>query len=298
MTHLASGTAIELAAEDYRATVVSVGAGLASLTRGGRALVYPHRPDQMAQGYQGKVLVPWPNRIAGGAYAFQGQTYQVPVNEPDRHAALHGLMSWVDWHVDHVDARTAVLSTFLAPQPGYPFALESHVRYALDARGLHVDIASTNVGAGPAPYGTAQHPYLTCDLAPEDGYELRLPARTAYRTDRDLTPTEPVAVEELGLDFQTPRAIGATRIDRAFTDLPEGTWQLTLRDPATRIGVSLSTDTRWVQLFTAEPFERRALAVEPMTGPANAFNSGLGLVVVQPGQTHTLSYAISGSLGA
>lgn len=298
MTQLASGSAVELEAGDYRATVVSVGAGLASLTLGGRNLVYPHRPDQMAEGYQGKVLIPWPNRIAGGSYRFHGRTYQVPVNEPERNAALHGLISWVDWRVAAADARTAHFEAFLPPQPGYPFALRSRVRYALDAHGLHVEIESTNVGGSPAPYGTAQHPYLTCDLAPEDAYELRLPARTAYRTDRNLTPSEPVAVGQLGLDFSSARAIGTTHIDRAFTDLPAGTWSVSLRDPAAKLGVRLTTDVRWVQLFTAEPFGRRAVAVEPMTGPANAFNSGLGLVELQPGQTHTLSYSIAGSLSA
>ena len=43
----------------------------------------------------------------------------------------------------------------------------------------------------------------------------------------------------------------------------------------------------YVQLFTGDhpEVERRGLAVEPMTCPPNAFRTGEGLIVLQPGET-------------
>jgi aldose 1-epimerase len=56
----------------------------------------------------------------------------------------------------------------------------------------------------------------------------------------------------------------------------------------------------WVQLFTGDELPahaREAVAVEPMTAPPDAFNSGDSLVVLSPagedGDEHTSSWGIS-----
>jgi aldose 1-epimerase len=52
----------------------------------------------------------------------------------------------------------------------------------------------------------------------------------------------------------------------------------------------------WVQVHTADlphPAEsRRGLAVEPMTCPPDAFNSGTDLIVLQPGGQHRAEWSI------
>ena len=59
------------------------------------------------------MLLPWPNRIAGGRYAFEGRELQLPVNEPRTGCAIHGLTRSLPWAL--VDA--AGDSTTLAPRP-------------------------------------------------------------------------------------------------------------------------------------------------------------------------------------
>ncbi len=86
-----SGQTVSLAAGDYHATIVTVGAGLAELTFQGCHLVIPHKPEEMPLAHLGKVLIPWPNRIANGCYRYQGQEYQLPINEHSSKAAIHGL---------------------------------------------------------------------------------------------------------------------------------------------------------------------------------------------------------------
>ena len=53
-------------------------------------------------------------------------------------------------------------------------------------------------------------------------------------------------------------------------------------------------DFAWVQVFTPDdhPGRGRAVAVEPMTCPPDALNSGTGLLVVEPGRTWTGSWGI------
>lgn len=76
--HIApTGRQIALQAAGYRAVVTEVGGHLRELTWHGRPLVRGFAADQPAPLYSGAVLAPWPNRIANGAYSFQGQQFQV-----------------------------------------------------------------------------------------------------------------------------------------------------------------------------------------------------------------------------
>jgi aldose 1-epimerase len=55
----------------------------------------------------------------------------------------------------------------------------------------------------------------------------------------------------------------------------------------------------YVQLFTGDPLptvDRRSLAVEPMTCPANAFRSGESLLVLEPGASATGEWGIEAEL--
>ena len=53
----------------------------------------------------------------------------------------------------------------------------------------------------------------------------------------------------------------------------------------------------WVQVFTGDTLpaaaRRRGLAVEPVTCPPDAFNSGVGLLRLEPGQSHTATWGLS-----
>ena len=53
------------------------------------------------------------------------------------------------------------------------------------------------------------------------------------------------------------------------------------------MGVSLSSDARWLQVYSADNIGRVGVAVEPMSCPPNAFNSGTDVVALSAGQTHT-----------
>lgn len=296
-TRSASGREIVLESGEYRARIVTVGAGLAGLTLAGRDLVIPHAVEELPDGYLGKTLLPWPNRIADSAYEWNGARYEVGCNEPSTGAALHGLMCWTEWEVVHADKDSATLGAFIAPRYGYPWALETWVTYALNAdSGLTVSVHTKNIGAEPAPYGASSHPYLTLDGARNDSYELNVPATMIVEVDGDLAPVATRPAVELDRDFSSPRLLGDLPIDHAFTGLPEGGWTVSIRDPHSGMSASVASDARWVQVYTADSMDRSGVAVEPMTCPPNAFNSHEDLIVLQPGESHTLSFSIRGSL--
>ena len=95
---------------------------------------------------------------------------------------------------------------------------------------------------------------------------------------------------------------GDTVLDHAFTDLvrdPDGRARVALRSPAgTGVGLWADEHFSWLQAYTGDDqppdTARTALAVEPMTAPPDAFNSGDDLVVLDPGATFSAGWGIRG----
>lgn len=288
-----NGTIARLRSGDYEATVASVGAALLSLTHRGRHLVEPVDPAALGRGFEGRTLVPWPNRVVGGRYDWGGTTHLLPVNEAETGAALHGLGIFQHWHPLHVGGGRGTWGLDLPATYGYPFDVECRATVELDAQtGLRLTVCGTNRGAEPAPFGASSHPYLSCDTRPLAECTLQLPAPRALLTDGTMSPTELADVAGTERDFREPTLVGARLVDNAYTDLPEGTWAVELTHPDT-VGVRLTSDARWVQLFTGERPRRLGAAVEPMTCPPDAFNSDPEGVALAPGESRGVSFTLS-----
>ncbi|WP_052284173.1 aldose-1-epimerase [Kluyvera genomosp. 1] len=283
-----SGSTVALNAGDYQAKIVTVGAGMASLTHRGRHVVIPHRPEEMPLAHLGKVLIPWPNRITDGSYQHDGKTLQPAINDRAGNTAIHGLLAWVNWQIVEQSPTSVTLSAFLPPSYGYPFMLSSEVTYQLsEETGLSARILTQNIGDVTAPYGAGVHPYLTCNLHSVDECELRLPTNQLFDVATSTLATTHA------LDFQTQRRIAATQIDHTFTVPKCATpWQVTLAHP--ELTVWLRSNQLWLQVYSGEKLDRKGLAVEPMSCPPDAFNSGIDVVQLKPGEAHLLWFAIGG----
>src|SRR5262249_17615774 len=59
------------------------------------------------------VLIPWPNRLQDGSYEFDGRRYQLPLNEPERRNAIHGLVRWATWTAAEREPHRAVMKHVL-----------------------------------------------------------------------------------------------------------------------------------------------------------------------------------------
>jgi aldose 1-epimerase len=290
-----------LSAGEYTAVVTARAAALRQLRHRERDLIVPFPEGGPIPDYRGILAAPWPNRIADGAYTFDGVAYQAPVNEPERGCALHGFAFGLDWSLESRDESSVVLSCIIGPGAGYPSALRVTARYQLDENGLHSGVTATNIGERTAPYGVCPHPYLVAGPAPLDEWTLEVPARSFLEVTPDrLLPAGLRPVTDHEFDFRQQRTIGATEIDHAFTGIDfdgEGRARLIARDPGgTGVGIAWDRSCQWLQVHTADkpaPLPNRlGLAVEPMTCPPDAFNSGLDLIRLEPGDTHEASWSI------
>ena len=243
--------------------------------------------------------MPWPNRVAGGTYSWEGVSYDLPVDEHAFGTSLHGFVAFQEWEIAEADASSVLLRTLIPARYSYPWTLVASARYSLDPElGLAVELSATNIGEGIAPYGVGFHPYLAVDGVRVDDLELENPASIIYEADASMIPVAPHDVASFGLDFRSPTLIGTSLLDHAFGGLPEGTWTVTLRDPASGVGVSLSSDAPWLQVYSADNIDRVGVAVEPMSCPPNAFNSGTDIIALARGDSYTLRARIAGTVTA
>ena len=281
--------------------VAEIGGGLRTYTVGDHELVDGYRTDELCPSGRGQVLLPWPNRIEDGIYEFDGRQHRLPLNEPERQNAIHGLVRWSAWTTREQEPSRVVVEHALPPQPGYPFALAFTIEYALGDEGLSVGTTATNIGPTACPYGGGAHPYVSVGTAAVDSAILRVPARTVLCSDERGLPVRGAPVEGTEYDFRRPRPIGSTRLDHAFTDLErddDGLARVDLHDPGEGNGVTLLVDEAYgyLMLFTGDPLpdvDRRALAVEPMTCPPNAFRTGKALARLEPGDSHSGRWGIT-----
>jgi aldose 1-epimerase len=293
-----TGAQFALRSGGQSAVVTEVGAGLRSWCVDGEELLDTFAAGAPADSYRGKVLAPWPNRIRDGRYVFAGVEHRTPVTEPERATALHGLVLDERFAAVRRSTDAVALRCDLRPRPGYPFAVRVEVDYALDADGLRFTLRATNTGAEAAPFGGGLHPYLRAPGGRVDDCVLEIPAATRVPVDERMLPAgPPVAVAGGDEDFTRARRIGAQRIDTCFGDLArdgDGRARVRLRDPAAGREVTVWMDAafRFVHVYTADAVDdlaraRAGIAVEPITCAPDAFNSGAGLEVLEPGASFT-----------
>jgi aldose 1-epimerase len=303
---LPSGRQFEIRRGDKRAVITEVGATLRVFEVGGQEFLFTFSQNEMSMFSEGQVLITFPNRIDHGMYVFNGVVEQLPLNEPARQNAIHGLTRWMNWSAVSHEEDSLVMSLVLHAQDGYPFVLSLQETYELTSEGLRVQTDARNIGATPLPYGHGHHPYLTVgtDLINPD--ILQLPANSYFLTNDRLIPLPPaVSVAGTPFDFRTPHAIDDVHMDTGFTDLifdADGFARVKLAAPggSPRVTVFMDSNHQFLQVFTGDALPasaaRRSIAIEPYTCAANAFNNGLGLRVLQPGESFTTVWGIAVSI--
>lgn len=298
-----SGEQYAIEADGYFAVITEVGATLRELRHDGRHLVAGFDADELRPVYRGAILAPWPNRIADGSYEFGGVRHQLPLSEPARHNALHGLVAWAGWQPVAHDAASVTLRYRLHPQDGYPFRLDFEVTYALGPDGLSCRLVATNSGDVEAPYGCASHCYLVAGSGRVNDWSFELAAEQYLEVTPDrLLPVEVRPVAGTPFDFRKARVIDDTFVDHAFTEIdPAKPYARLLASDGKGVEVRWDAAHKWVQVHTADRPEprlnRAGLAVEPMTCPPDAFNSGTDVVVLAPGEQVTANWGIAAVSG-
>jgi aldose 1-epimerase len=292
-----TGRQFPIAAGEHEATIVEVGAGLRRYAYGGVDVTVPFSEDALPPRCNGAVLVPWPNRLRGGRYVFEGVAQQLALSEPDKGNAIHGLARWERWTAVLHEPTRVTLALDIVPQKGYPFEIQVEVTYAVHPElGLSVSTSAHNSGTGQAPFGAGFHPYLSAHGAPLTDVTVQLPARERLLLDEAAVPVGQQSVARTPHDFRRGKRLKHLRMDDGFTalDLEGGRGFAEVRVKKGGARLWFDETFRYLQVFTPDNIAEGVpgVAVEPMTCAADAFNSTEGLIILDPGGTWAGSWGI------
>jgi aldose 1-epimerase len=247
------------------------------------------------------ILFPWPNRIAGSTFEWQGKTYQVPVTEQSTGASLHGFACRTPWPVieqsnDSVTGEWILSRDAPAMVANWPADAGLRVTYRVEPTALIVTSEVFCPGDEPLPFGVGFHPYFRVP-GPFDQWLLHTDATQAW-TLETMIPTGEVVDIPPRLDFGKPRRIGDEHLDDVLTGLPAADGmcrRAVLMSMASSLAVS--SDPQWREYVFFTPTSRDALAIEPYTCTTDAINlqqrgKDAGLRVLAPGAQENFVWRI------
>lgn len=293
---------LHIRAAGAEAVISRLAAGLRSYAQKGVQLTEPALAEPVAPGASGLLLAPWPNRVAGGRWLLDGVEQQLDITEVARGHAIHGLLRNVEYSVLTESPEAVRLAARIYPQHGYPFQLLHEVGYQICQDGsLQVRQTLCNESAEAAPVALGAHPYLRLGDLPVGTLTLTVPAARFLPTDETLIPQGEHAVSA-EQNLQGGRPLAELEMDRAYTGLSADRdgWVRTTLSAADGRRVSLRQDKtcQYVHIFATSgyPGRNKAVAIEPMSAPANALNSGDGLRWLSPGDSFSIEWGIESEL--
>lgn len=244
------------------------------------------------------VLFPFPGRIAGTTFHFQGRDY--PLEAADGQGnAIHGFVLNRPWRVVDQGPQYAV-GQFQAAidDPSllarWPADFRITVRYELAGNRLLCQIEMHNPDAKPLPMGLGLHPYFRVPIVPggnADDCVITVAAREYWEL-KDLLATGrklPVAGDK---DLRAGQRFGDCRLDNIFWDLdaPSGRVQTQLADPAAGCRLAIDFDAWFRGCVVFNPPHREAICIEPYSCVPDAWRLAeqgvdAGGLVLPPGET-------------
>jgi aldose 1-epimerase len=263
---------LSIAKGSSTAAVAALGAHVERVSLEGEPVVKPSTDGIQTHGGIA-VLIPYAGRIRRGEYRFEGRAYALPVGK-DGHA-IHGFAKGARWKVLERRADSVRLTSRLK-SAGYPGVVEATIRYSIARRGFSTDCSVRNVGMTDCPLVVGFHPYFL-----GKGWRIST-ARTAqrYRLRDGYFPTgetEPYPFEGVG---------SRSKLDDCFRVAGE----VRLATGGRRLVIARRR-MPFLVVYDGRYAEGRSVAIEPYTGLPDAYNNGIGLGVIKPGQSFSCGYS-------
>jgi aldose 1-epimerase len=252
-----------------------------------------HLPGEKTIGendlYPSALLAPWVNRVRNGNYSFEGRNYQLPINESNLGNAIHGFLARKKFEISEEkcnddSAEVSLIHNYTGDFPGYPFPFIFTLTYSLSSQGTFaLNFKCQNTGQTNMPFACGWHPYFKIANADLSHLEINFSPTLKYISDPQMIP-----MAEESVSIPMPVRFSETTLDNVFK-LESQTEHLTeLSDRESKISLFLKQNSvEFPYLVVFAPHSENCVAIEPMTGNTDAFNTGDGLQVLSPNEKFT-----------
>lgn len=144
------------------------------------------------------------------------------------------------------------------------------------------------------------HPYVRVGDVPTDDLALAIDATTTLLLGEDDLPVSTVEVAGTRHDLRQAVGVRHAPDHASYTGLSviDGRTRLQLIADGAQVEVWADPRFRWAQLYLTSDFPglgpgELAVALEPMTAPPDAFNSGIDLHWLRPGERWSRDWGIA-----
>lgn len=256
------------------------------------------------------ILFPFPNRVRGGAWQFEGETYQFD-KPPDSPTSIHGLLLNRPYQVEShaADANGATLMCALDSREfadigrQYPFPFTIRITYTLKDTALSMSVSIHNTGDRNMPMGFGIHPYFRVGLSPAANAAaatIKAPAASYWELDEDSLPTGKRLAATGALDLRDGRPFAGLALDHVFTDVQreaDGASRCVIENPDTGHSLVMESGTPFRELVVYTPPGRDVICFEPYTCPTDAINLEVrdvpaGVIVLAPDETFSATVRV------
>lgn len=215
------------------------------------------------------VLFPWPNRIAGAEFTWDGVDYELPHNEAATGCSIHGFAVAAPWRVVNRTPEEVTGEFIVERDSPWPARAALRLTYRVEPTALIAECEVENLDDREVPFGVGFHPYLRVP-GPFEQWLLEVDASQAYEL-AGMVPTGPPVPVPADLDFRRPRRIGDQHLDDVLTGLTPAeslVKRAGLHSMAASVTVSSDAAFRDYVVFTNA--SRDAVAIEPYTCATDA----------------------------
>lgn len=237
-----------------------------------------------ADSYAASVLFPFPNRIEDGVYNFNNVDYVLTCNQTKEHNALHGLIYNqafdVVERIENKEKAEIKLAYFSDGSfDGFPFKFKVELTYELFSNEFLCQIKVTNTDEYAFPFALGWHPYFS--TSEKNKSSLQFKSKNQLINNHRNIPVEVKSrLEAVSLNF-----------DQSFDDCFElASNEALFQTPQYQLTLKLDNTSNYLQIYTPEG--KNVIAIEPMTAPANCFNNGLGLKILEAAASHTETWML------
>jgi aldose 1-epimerase len=228
------------------------------------------------------LLFPFPNRIRGGRYSWQGREYVLDGVHQDRQGnAIHGLVIDRPWRLIHRDDLAALGQFQLsidAPdrRPLWPADFLIEVRYQLRNAALRCDVRVVNPDRVPLPFGFGTHPYFRVPLSAgsrRGDCLIQAPAAEQWELVGCLPTGKRLKVTGQK-DLREGQELEGLKLDDVLTALPDDddAVESIVMDPSAGLQVRQVFDSAFRELVVYTPPHGRSVCLEPYTCTTDAIH--------------------------
>ena len=236
--------------------------------------------------FNSSILFPFVNRMEKGSFKFHGNHYSFPINEPDRNNALHGFVydkhfNFAGQEIEDKKVKVTLVYSETRPIDGFPFKYNLKLEYVLTEKALQLNVEIINQDQLEFPFNLGWHPYFKTD----DLYNSQLKINSQKKL---LVNDKMIPNGEKQISWN-----GFLKIeDKTFDDcFVLNSNAIELKTPVYHFEFNFSTNENFLQIYT--PDDRKSIAIEPQTAPANSFNSKTGLKILKPKEKYCLTWSIN-----